>query len=384
MLNIVRSTLGTITSMRPLLLPLVAIAVGTAGAAGCGDSCVDMTGPSAIVQAAARYQIDVYGAGVACNGGQAAGGAPAPESRTFVAGAHLTIDLPSGQHTIVLTAFDAANDPLGSACHEGSFGAATRICLSLQLAPPPDLAVCGGGPCPCVVDGDCAPDRYCAPTGLCQLGCRSNDDCVAAGSDGGGQTVSLPLCDTGPHVCVGCRNAADCVRTPDCQGNVQVSYPANGSPCVNGACLYPPPTIVSCMFGCFGGVCSGQLASLINVWALQTGTQTTVALGTVLGTESGGGSAPATRDVTVVASTTPAGAAHTLVLTYMLNGNFAAQTQVSMTRTGIVTNGAEEWSGTVPKQPAGTRVYFFLDATGWDGTALFAPGSQRNYAYSSN
>ena len=118
--------------------------------------------------------------------------------------------------------------------------------------------------------------------------------------------------------------------------------------------------------------------------ALQAGTQTPVDLGIVLGTAAGGGAAPATRDVTVLANTGPPGAAKTLVLTYMLNGNFGAQTQVAMTRTGAVGGGTEEWSGTVPKQPAGTRVYFFLTATGWDGTTLFAPGSQRNYAYSSN
>jgi hypothetical protein len=104
----------------------------------------------------------------------------------------------------------------------------------------------------------------------------------------------------------------------------------------------------------------------------------------VLGTQAGGGSAPATRDVTVLADTGPPGAAKSLILTLMLNGNFAAQTQVAMVRSGSVVGGTEEWTGTVPQQPAGTRVYFFLTATGWDGTTQFAPGSQRNYAYSSN
>ncbi len=364
---------------------LLALALFAIGPSGCSDSCVDTVGPGPLVQAAQRYQIDVYGAGVACDGTQAAAGAPAPPLvRTFAEGQRLTFDVASGEHTIVLTAFSATDDVLGSACYQRHFGAASRVCLSVQLEPPPDLSVCSSGPCSCTVDADCASDRYCAPDHLCQLGCRGNDDCMAASSDDAGQTVSLPLCDPTRHVCVACSTALDCVRAAECQGNVIVSYPPGGSPCVNGACIYPPPTIVSCASGCYQGACSGPLAALNGVHALQAGTQTPVDIAVVLGTEAGGGNAPATRDVTVFADSGPPGAAKTLVLTYMLNGNFGVQTAVAMTRTGVVGGGSEEWAGTLPKMPAGTRIYFFITATGWDGTTLFAPGSQRNYAYSSN
>jgi hypothetical protein len=362
--------------MRFPLLAAVAIV------SGCGDPCVDMIGPSPIVEAAASYEIDVYGSGVPCDGATVASGTPAPDQvQTYPSGGSITFDVGAGTHTIVLTAFDAASVPLGSACAQRDFGAASRVCLTLELIAGPDLSVCGAGPCACSVDQDCAPDRYCAPDSICRVGCRTNDDCSAA-SDGG-QTVLLPLCSA-QHQCVACMTAADCARAPDCQGNVLVSFPATGNSCVNGACVYPPPTVQSCAQGCFAGACTGALASLDNVRALQAGTQTPVELGVVLGTASGGGSAPATRDVTVLADTGPPGAAQSLAIGYFLNGNFGTELKTTMSRTGALENGEEQWTGTIPKQPAGTRIYLFLTATGWDGTTVFAPGSNKNYAYSSN
>jgi hypothetical protein len=361
---------------------LAVLALAFAGS-GCGDACVDMFAPTPITEQAARYQIDLYGPGVACSGAHAAAGAPAPQLvRTFAATQRLSFSVPSGDHTVVLTAFSAARQAIGSACYRGHFGLDAHVCLSLQLVAPPDLGICSSGGCPCTADDDCGPDQYCAPGHVCQPGCRGNGDCLSA-SDGG-QTVLLPLCDVVRHVCVGCRTAADCVRAPACQGDVLVSYPAGGSPCVGGACMYPTPAAEVCQFGCYASACSGQLAALTNVRALQSGTQTPVDIAVVLGTAAGGGSAPATRAVTVLADAGPPGAAKTVTLVYMLNGNFANQMHVTMQKSDTLDGSNELWSGDVPPEAAGTRVYFFVSAVGWDGTTLFAPGSQRNYAYSSN
>jgi hypothetical protein len=366
--------------MRLAIACIISCAVA---AAGCQDSCVDTLGPGAIVSHAVRYQIDLYSGGVACANAHAAKGAPAPQMvRTFAAGQRLTFNAPSGDHTIVLTAFSTSNDVIGSACYRGRFGLAAHVCLTLELVAPADLGVCTAGPCPCVSDGDCASDRYCAPDHTCQPGCRDNAGCMSSGD--GGQTVPLPQCDVTRHECVGCRSATDCVRAPGCQGNVVVAYPPGGSPCVNGACVYSTPSAQACQLGCYQGACSGELATLNDVAAWHAGTQTPVDIAVVLGTANGGGLAPATRDVTVVADTGPPGAAKSVSLVYMLNGNFGNQTRVPMSKSSMLDGANEQWSGAIPRQPAGTRVYFFVTAVGWDGTTIFAPGAQRNYAYASN
>src|SRR3954454_23270115 len=144
---------------------LLRLATFFASAPGCGDPCTDMVGPGPIVQSAAQYEIDLYGAGVACEGARAMTGAPAPdEVRTYAANDKLTFQVPSGEHTIVLSAFTAANEPLGSACQRGTFGAAVHVCLSLVLSPSPDLSVCESGACACdpAADDVCPAGRYCA------------------------------------------------------------------------------------------------------------------------------------------------------------------------------------------------------------------------------
>ncbi len=361
-------------------LTLAAILAG-----GCSDPCVETIGRGLLVQEAQQYEIDVYGAGVGCAGASAAAGAPAPKSvRTYRAGDKISFDVSPGEHTIVITAFDASNAPLGSACQSGRFGPATHVCLSLVLTEPPDLGVCTGGACACAVDTDCASDRYCAASGLCEPGCRTNGDCMSAGGIDGGQTVALPLCDGTRHVCVACTQVSDCIRPPVCQDNVSVSYPAQGSPCVAGACVYPLPTVMSCPSGCYGGACTGPLAAVENVRAVEAGTQTVVDLAVALGAQGGGGNAASTRDVEVLLETRPRGAAKTVTLSYFLNGNFSSA--MTATASPIMETGADSilWSGTLPKQPVGTQVYFYATGTGWDGTTLFAPGSQRNFTYKSN
>jgi hypothetical protein len=148
--------------------------------------------------------------------------------------------------------------------------------------------------------------------------------------------------------------------------------------------VYPAPSVTSCPAGCYRGACDGPLAALENVAAQQSGTQTQVAVVEVLGSGSGGGSAPSTRDVEVSAEVRPRGTTKTLTIGYFLNGNFGAAMSATMSYDSDVGTDSERWTGVIPKQPAGTRVYFYLHALGWDGTSLFAPGSMRNYTYQSN
>lgn len=339
-----------------------------------------MVGPSPIVTAAGFFQIDVYGAGVACTAGHTEPGAPPPEQvRTYEAGAGLTFEVDAGEHTVVLTAFSGDKEPIGSACYRGSFGAAAQVCLSLELQPVPDLSVCSVDGCPCLRDEDCEAALYCGPTQRCVPGCRTSEDCARA-DDGG--AVALPLCDPASRACVGCTSPSDCVRAPSCQGNVSVRYPPGGSPCVGGACLYPQPAVEPCPFGCDEGACTARLEPPTNVRAVQAGTSTTVPLAVALGDTGGGGDAPSTRDVEVLADSRPRGSARTVTVSYMLNGDFANQTHVPATRQPSA--GADVWTARLPKQPAGTRVYFYVTAVGWDGTTHYAPGDNRNFTYASN
>lgn len=354
-------------------------------AAGCGDPlCSNMVGPSAIVSRADLYQVDVYGPGVACDGARGAPGSGPPQLvRTFEGGAPLTFEVTSGDHTIVLSAFSAL-EPIGSACYRGSFGAAARICISVTLQPELDLSVCSSAGCACLSDTDCEAGLYCSADQRCRAGCRDNEDCLARAQSDGGQTVLLPLCDPGRRECVACTRNGDCVRAPSCQANVRIVYPPEGGVCAAGACQFPAPVVESCPFGCYQGACATKLAAIPAVRALQAGTQTQVVLAEVIGAGTGGGNAAAARDVTVRVETRPRGAAKTVRLGVFYNGDFANQQLVPMTLQGEAGTDRDLFAGTIPKRPAGTRVYFFVDASGWDGTTVYAPGNNKNYQYGSN
>src|SRR5437899_114315 len=96
--------------------------------------CMSMGVPGDLAQRSALYRVDVYGGEVHCAGATVVPGAPAPTlSRTFPAAGPITLDVPPGAHTLVLSAFEdsAGSVLLASACSEITLEAGAQFCLDL-------------------------------------------------------------------------------------------------------------------------------------------------------------------------------------------------------------------------------------------------------------
>ena len=105
----------------------------------------------------------------------------------------VNINIPPGEHTIVLTTYAdaAATALLGVACLQTTLKPGEQFCETLEVHTPPDGAAtvpmdmtCSGTNCPCTVSPDtCIDGTYCEPvTQRCVPGCKTNSDCVGKGS----------------------------------------------------------------------------------------------------------------------------------------------------------------------------------------------------------
>src|SRR5437763_1719660 len=102
---------------------------------GCGSppggrQCMNTGGAGDLVQTAARLRVDVYAGVVGCDGTHAAPGAgAAAQSASFAKGDAITLNVPPGDHTVVLTAFDSSDVEIGGACTDSNFDAGAQVCL---------------------------------------------------------------------------------------------------------------------------------------------------------------------------------------------------------------------------------------------------------------
>ena len=154
----------------------------------------------------------------------------------------------------------------------------------------------------------------------------------------------------------------------------QVTYPNPGA-CNAGSCDYPPSTM-ACTFGCYNGACTAKLDTFNNQAGYQTGTSTLVNIN--------GGTAPATNSVSVVVQTAPRGSAQTVTLTYTID-NFTTSTTMPMIADPNTPAGAsyQQWYFIIPQQSMGTKVIFYMLATGWDGTQIYNSNFNANWSYTS-
>jgi len=169
-----------------------------------------MAPPSAILQGAAALRLDVYDGDVACAGNQLSHDAGTPaHSETAQPGQPFKLDLPSGHHVLLLSAFSdaAATALLGSACAEVDLADGRAGCFQLTLTEPPDASGCSVQP------DNCPANSYCGPDGNCAVGCKVSSDCVGASEDGG---AAETLCDLTRHRCVECVGASDCTGGKRC------------------------------------------------------------------------------------------------------------------------------------------------------------------------
>jgi len=160
-----------------------------------------------LLDGAAVFRLDVYGAEAHCNAGALAAGAGAPiVSHTYPSGQPIRLDVPPGPHTMVLTSYAdaAATMPLGQGCSEADLAAGSQICFDLTLTPAPD-----GGfvkPGSCVTVADCDTTHSAGATcndGTCHYtGCSTGwGNCNAAPPDLDGCETNL---DTDVEHCGSC------------------------------------------------------------------------------------------------------------------------------------------------------------------------------------
>jgi hypothetical protein len=266
------------------------------------------------VKSAARIRLDVYGGEVACDGARVKMPATPQLSRTFDNGAVVAADVGAGAHTIVLSTLDAAGRETGSACARGDWSAGSSVCVELAVQP----------------------------------------------------LVDAGAFDVAP-IDAGCTTPDECVMPRSCRANQKLEY-ATGM-CVDGACVYGAPRVTECPQGCYDGDCTGGLTALDPAQAYVAGTTTSVALAEVSGTGAGGGIAPSGSGVEVRIGFAPRGTGRALTLRYSVDG-FASQSSLAMSFVAYAGSDRELWSATLPPQPAGAHVLFYVEADGWDNTVL--------------
>jgi hypothetical protein len=173
-------------------------------------------GPGPLIAEAALFHLDLYDGRVTCSGATVAPGSVPIFSANFAAGAPIAVDVPSGNRTIVLTAFSdtAATQLLGGACVTADLSN-DSLCLDLPLVAG-DAGGFGGGS-----DGSDAAMLKCPGVGCA---CDQSWDC--------GALNNLSCCN---HVCVNSRidpaNCGGCGNS--CSGDNLAS-----ATCSNGSCVY--------------------------------------------------------------------------------------------------------------------------------------------------
>jgi hypothetical protein len=220
-------------------------------AAGCGSGpdpvpCTNMT-PGALASGATLFELDDYGAAVACDGDHAPDGAVPLDRRTFHTGESVSLQLAPGHHTVVVLAFDDAMDLLGSGCASQDLPAGGQICINVELSPAPDLAMPPGPDMTTPM-----PDLAGCPPGL--------GDCD--GDPTNGCETNLVL----PNAC-----GTTCGNRVDCSSTVKN---ASGADCVAGLCSYS-----SCKGGfgdCDGDKANGCETTLTTVGSCGTSCATKV------------------------------------------------------------------------------------------------------------
>jgi hypothetical protein len=185
---------------------LLVLAVSLVGCGPADVPCNQMMMPSDLVGQAQLMRLDVFDASVHCAGATVTAGAPAPSlTQVAPAGTPIHLNIPSGHHTLLLSAFadSTGTQLIATACTETDLEAGASVCFNLSLVETPDLAVDNDARATCSASPDnCPVGQYCAVDGQCASGCKNADDCMGGSS--------AKLCDTAMHRCVECLAPNDC------------------------------------------------------------------------------------------------------------------------------------------------------------------------------
>lgn len=166
----------------------IAVAIAAGAVVGCGPKSVKRAcmggaaGDNPLLSGASLVRLDVYDASAQCDGSLLGAGATAPTmSRTFAAGDPITLDVPPGMHTLVLTTFADVGGtmPLGQGCTQTALQPGAQVCFDLVVAPVPDGATVIGGD-----GGMCTAIDTVTNCGGCNNVCSSGADNTARSCDG--------------------------------------------------------------------------------------------------------------------------------------------------------------------------------------------------------
>ena len=229
-------------------------------------------------------------------------------------------------------------------------GACTTACSTTHMA----TRTC--------VDGQC--------TGSCADG---YDDCNHDKLTDGCETSI----GTDPHNCGACGQSTCQTTAPPaaCDQNKVVTYSAPGV-CSAGACTYPSSSVVCPSGGgCFNAQCTTAPTFEGNVYAFiaYAGTQVY---------PPNGGTSSTTLGTDFYVETSPKGSERTVHLFYALNNNFAGNNGTDVVMQFYQWIGSnDQWKATIPTQPAGTTVYWYIRFDHYDGSMGYWSNFGNNFNY---
>ena len=170
-----------------------------------------------------------------------------------------------------------------------------------------------------------------------------------------------------------CANACNAPPAAKCQANVLVTY-ANPGACSNGMCAYAA-MMSNCVHGCYQGACSmAGLSFCGNVKGFQT-------MGPQIGIgPNNPGTTAANVTVSVTVETFPHGTVAAAHLIWDTNAQYTASRDIVMTFDKEVGNN-DQWFAVIPAQAAGTQVWFYVRADGYDNSTAYAQKFGENYTY---
>ena len=170
--------------------------------------------------------------------------------------------------------------------------------------------------------------------------------------------------DAGPPGC-------SCAAPPPnaCSGKDVTTYGAGE--CTDAACTYPPTT-QTCTDGCVSGACSpGPFEFLGNTATFANGGP--FAIGFSDNPDSVP-TVPSGSAVTVITQTYARGTVQDLQLYYDTDSQLANKIDLPFTFDHASGNN-DQWYAIIPALPAGTQVYFYVQATPFVGAAKFDPST---------
>jgi hypothetical protein len=252
---------------RPAGLLVIVFVAGACGAAIDKRPCMKVGTSDPLVVNAAVFRLDIYGAGVTCDGAGVVAGSGAPlMSHTYQRGQSIALDVPPGPHALVLTTYSdaTAEHELGRGCTVATLSAGAQICFDITLSALTDLGPQPlDGPSSCTTSPDnCPAGQFCDGT-QCVQGCSTTAQCSGT-NDAGASTQQCcggACTDVASSVdnCGGCTMACSTSHIArhcsagSCDGTCLSGYGDCNSDKRSDGCESPLDTVTNC--GACGATC---------------------------------------------------------------------------------------------------------------------------------